>query len=135
MREMRWVQWLQNVVNISKIVELGAFVFRAYQFWKNRRERNAADAIAAQRAIIDSNYQAWQVINSAQGKGGSGGQTLPTPISPTPACPRPPLMVPTSLMSLVGATFVRSVTPVSKPFATHRLVLSSLPAPTARWTW
>lgn len=74
MREMSWVQWLQNVVNIFKIVELGAFIFSAYQFWKNRRERNAADAIAAQRAIIDSNYQAWQVINSAQGKGGSGGR-------------------------------------------------------------
>jgi hypothetical protein len=33
-----------------------------------------ADAAAAQRAVIDSNYQAWQVINSAQGKGGSGGR-------------------------------------------------------------
>ena len=71
---MSWVQWLQNIVNVSKIVELGAFVFSAYQFWKNRRERNVADAVAAHRAIIDSNYQAWQVINSAQGKGGSGGR-------------------------------------------------------------
>jgi len=30
--------------------------------------------VDAQRAVIDSNYQAWQVINSAQGKGGSGGR-------------------------------------------------------------
>ncbi len=69
-----WGQWLQNVVNLSKVVELGAFVFSAYQFWAGRRERIVADAAAAQRAVIDSNYQAWQVINSAQGKGGSGGR-------------------------------------------------------------
>jgi len=48
--------------------------FSAYQFWKNRRERNTADAIAAQRAIIDSHYQAWRVINRTHGKGGSGGR-------------------------------------------------------------
>jgi hypothetical protein len=71
---MGWGQWLQNVVNLSKVVELGAFVFSAYQFWAGRRERKVADAAEAERAIIDSNYQAWQVINSAQGKGGSGGR-------------------------------------------------------------
>ncbi|MBC8089775.1 MAG: pentapeptide repeat-containing protein [Phycisphaerae bacterium] len=65
---------LQNIVNISKIVELAAFIFSAYQFWMGRRERKAADIEAAARARIDSNYQAWQVINSAQGKGGSGGR-------------------------------------------------------------
>ncbi len=32
-----------------------------------------ADVAAAARALIDSNYQAWHVLNSAQGKGGSGG--------------------------------------------------------------
>ncbi len=69
-----WGQWLQNVVNLSRLVELGAFVFSAYQFWAGRRERIVADAAEATRAVIDSNYQAWQVINSAQGKGGSGGR-------------------------------------------------------------
>jgi hypothetical protein len=67
-------QWLQNVANLMKVIELGAFLFSAYQFWAGRRERKEADAANAGRAIIDSNYQAWQVINSAQGKGGSGGR-------------------------------------------------------------
>jgi hypothetical protein len=65
---------LQNIVNASKIIELSTFIFTAYQFWMNRRERKAADVAAAERAKIDTNYQAWQVINSAQGKGGSGGR-------------------------------------------------------------
>jgi len=72
--DVKWGTLLQNIVNLSKVIELGAFVFSAYQFWAGRRERIAADAAAAQRAVIDSNYQAWQVINSAQGKGGSGGR-------------------------------------------------------------
>jgi hypothetical protein len=71
---LSWTQWLQNVVNVMKLVELGAFIFGAYQFWAGRRERRAADAEQTIRARIDSNYQAWQVINSAQGKGGSGGR-------------------------------------------------------------
>lgn len=69
-----WTMVLQNIVNLSKLIELVAFVFSAYQFWMGRRERKAADIEAAERARIDSNYQAWQVINSAQGKGGSGGR-------------------------------------------------------------
>ena len=69
-----WSLWLQNVANVSRVVELGAFVFSAYQFWAGRRERRVADAAAARQARIDANYQAWQVINSAQGKGGSGGR-------------------------------------------------------------
>ncbi len=69
-----WALWLQTVVNLMKVVELGAFIFSAYQFWANRQERKVADAAAATRAVIDSNYQAWQVLNSAQGKGGSGGR-------------------------------------------------------------
>lgn len=71
---MNWSLWLQSIVNVLKVLELGAFVFSAYQFWAGRRERIAADVEAARRAVIDSNYQAWQVINSAQGKGGSGGR-------------------------------------------------------------
>lgn len=69
-----WTVWLQVVVNLLKVVELWALAFGAYQFWAGRKERKQADAEAAERAIIDSNYQAWQVINSAQGKGGSGGR-------------------------------------------------------------
>jgi hypothetical protein len=69
-----WMAWLQTVVNLTKLIELGAFIFGSYQFWAGRRERNQADRAAAERARIDSNYQAWQVINSAQGKGGSGGR-------------------------------------------------------------
>lgn len=72
--EMSWSAWLQSIVNLMKVLELGTFVFSAYQFWAGRRERIAADAAAAERAVIDSNYQAWQLINSAQGKGGSGGR-------------------------------------------------------------
>ena len=71
---LTWSQWLQNFANLMKVGELGAFVFSAYQFWAGRRERRAADAAAAEQATIDGNYQAWQVINSAQGKGGSGGR-------------------------------------------------------------
>ncbi len=69
-----WARWIGDALQLSKIAELGIVLFGAYQFWKGRRERNAADAAAAERARIDSNYQAWQVINSAQGKGGSGGR-------------------------------------------------------------
>jgi hypothetical protein len=71
---LSWSQWLQDAANLTRLVELAAFVFSAYQFWKGRRERNAADGAAAEQARIDANYQAWQVINSAQGKGGSGGR-------------------------------------------------------------
>ncbi|MDX2192393.1 MAG: pentapeptide repeat-containing protein [Gemmatimonadales bacterium] len=71
---LTWSQWLQNAVNLMKVLELGTFGFGAYQFWAGRKERRSADAEAAERARIDSNYQAWQVINSAQGKGGSGGR-------------------------------------------------------------
>lgn len=69
-----WSAGLQDLVNVMKLLEVGAFGFGAYQFWAGRRERREVDAEAARRAIIDSNYQAWQVLNSAQGKGGSGGR-------------------------------------------------------------
>lgn len=69
-----WPGWLQVSVNVAQLVELCAFLFGAYQVWSNRRERQQADIEAEKRARIDANYQAWQVINSAQGKGGSGGR-------------------------------------------------------------
>src|SRR5690348_2929404 len=69
-----WSDWLATFANIGQILEAAAFLFSAYQFWANRNERRAADEAAAIQARKDSNYQAWQVINSAQGKGGSGGR-------------------------------------------------------------
>jgi len=70
----RWALFLQNTVNLIRLVEVGALGFTAYQFWIGRTERRLADEAAAIRARKDANYQAWQVINSAQGKGGSGGR-------------------------------------------------------------
>jgi hypothetical protein len=67
-------QWLAFAADLIKVTESAAFIFGAYQVFLSRKERKAADAEAARRAIIDSSYQAWQVINSAQGKGGSGGR-------------------------------------------------------------
>jgi hypothetical protein len=69
-----WTQWLQNAVNVIRLLEVAALGFGAYQFWANRNELRAAEAEAVRRARKDANYQAWQVINSAQGKGGSGGR-------------------------------------------------------------
>lgn len=62
------------VANMVKFWQIVIFVFGAYQFWANRRERLAADKVRNIQALTDSNYQAWQVVNSAQGKGGSGGR-------------------------------------------------------------
>lgn len=70
----RWAVWLQATANLMQVIQVSAFVFSAYQFWAGRRERIAADIDAAARGLIESNYQAWLVINSAQGKGGSGGR-------------------------------------------------------------
>src|SRR3954470_16073516 len=69
-----WTQWLQNAVNVIRLLEVTALGFGAYQFWLKRNEVRAAEAEASRRARKDANYQAWQVINSAQGKGGSGGR-------------------------------------------------------------
>lgn len=60
--------------NLIKSWQIFVFVFGAYQFWANRRERLADDKVRNAQATVDSNYQAWQVVNSAQGKGGSGGR-------------------------------------------------------------
>ena len=71
---MKWALWLQNAVNLIRLFEVAALGFAPYQFSASRNERRLADAAAAVRARKDANYQAWQVINSAQGKGGSGGR-------------------------------------------------------------
>jgi hypothetical protein len=69
-----WRDWLSNLANVGSLLQAGAILFSAYQFWATRHERREAYAAAAVQARKDSNFQAWQVINSAQGKGGSGGR-------------------------------------------------------------
>ena len=69
-----WTMWLQNAVNAIRLFEVTALAFTAYQVLAGRAERRDAEAEAVRRARKDANYQAWQVINSAQGKGGSGGR-------------------------------------------------------------
>ena len=66
-----WAFWLQQSWAGA---ELLALVFAAYQLWARRTERRRAEAEAAVLALKAANYQAWSVVNSAQGKGGSGGR-------------------------------------------------------------
>lgn len=66
-----WAFWLQQSWAGA---ELLALLFAAYQLWARRGERRRAEAVAALEARKASNYQAWAVVNSAQGKGGSGGR-------------------------------------------------------------
>lgn len=66
-----WAFWLQQSWAGA---ELLALVFAAYQLWARRSERRRAEAEAAVLALKAANYQAWSVVNSAQGKGGSGGR-------------------------------------------------------------
>ena len=62
------------VVNIIKIAEALVFLWGARQLWLGRGERRQAEQKAAEIARKAANYQAWQVVNTAQGKGGSGGR-------------------------------------------------------------
>jgi hypothetical protein len=66
-----WAFWLQQSWAAA---ELAALLTAAYQLWARRGERRLAEAAAAIVALKAANYQAWQVVNSAQGKGGSGGR-------------------------------------------------------------
>jgi hypothetical protein len=67
----RWAFWLQQSWAGA---ELLALLFAAYQLWARRSERRRAEAATAALALKAANYQAWTVVNSAQGKGGSGGR-------------------------------------------------------------
>jgi hypothetical protein len=67
----RWAFWLQQSWAGA---ELLALLFAAYQLWARRNERRRVEATAAALALKAANYQAWTVVNSAQGKGGSGGR-------------------------------------------------------------
>ena len=66
-----WAFWLQQTWAGA---ELLALLFAAYQLWARRAERRLAEAEAAAVARKAANYQAWSVVNTAQGKGGSGGR-------------------------------------------------------------
>ncbi len=57
-----------------KIAEVLVVLWGARQLWLGRGERKAAAQAAAELARKAANYQAWQVVNTAQGKGGSGGR-------------------------------------------------------------
>jgi hypothetical protein len=57
-----------------KIAEVVVVLWGARQLWIGRGERKAAERAAAELARKAANYQAWQVVNTAQGKGGSGGR-------------------------------------------------------------
>lgn len=67
----RWSFWLQNTWAAA---ELTVLLFAGYQIWARRGERRKVEAAAAALAAKAANYQAWTVVNSAQGKGGSGGR-------------------------------------------------------------
>lgn len=69
-----WAWWLSVLADGIKVFEAVAVLFGVSQIWLGRGERRAAEAQAAILARKAANFQAWQVINSAQGKGGSGGR-------------------------------------------------------------
>lgn len=69
-----WSYWLANTVNFVRLVEVLVLLAGVYQLWARRGDRRRAEEDAARLARKTANYEAWQVINSAQGKGGSGGR-------------------------------------------------------------
>lgn len=69
-----WSFWLSTIASALTIAELLVLLGGVYLLWARRGERRRAEAEAAVIARKAANYQAWQVVNSAQGKGGSGGR-------------------------------------------------------------
>jgi Pentapeptide repeats (8 copies) len=70
----RWAFVISVVADVIKIAEVLVVLWGARQLWLGRGERKAAEEAAAALARKAANYQAWQVVNTAQGKGGSGGR-------------------------------------------------------------
>jgi Pentapeptide repeats (8 copies) len=66
--------YVSVVANVIKIAEVLVVLWGARQLWLGRGERQQAEREAAEIARKAANYQAWQVVNTAQGKGGSGGR-------------------------------------------------------------
>ena len=69
-----WAFVVSVIADFNKIAEALGVLWGARQIWLGRGERKAAEEAAAALARKAANYQAWQVVNSAQGKGGSGGR-------------------------------------------------------------
>ena len=67
----RWAFWLQQSWAGAELI---ALLVAVYQLWARRNERRLVEAEQARLALKAANYQAWAVVNSAQGKGGSGGR-------------------------------------------------------------
>jgi hypothetical protein len=68
------VTGISVLADVIKIAEVLVVLWGARQLWIGRGERKAAEEAAAALARKAANYQAWQVVNTAQGKGGSGGR-------------------------------------------------------------
>jgi Pentapeptide repeats (8 copies) len=69
-----FTDWISVTANLIKIAEVLVVLWGARQLWLGRGERRRAEREAAAIARKAANYQAWQVVNTAQGKGGSGGR-------------------------------------------------------------
>jgi Pentapeptide repeats (8 copies) len=69
-----WAFAVSVLADAIKIAEVIVILWGARQLWLGRGERKAAEAAAAELGRKAANYQAWQVVNTAQGKGGSGGR-------------------------------------------------------------
>jgi hypothetical protein len=69
-----WAFAISVLADAIKIAEVILVLWGARQLWLGRGERKAAEEAAAALARKAANYQAWQVVNTAQGKGGSGGR-------------------------------------------------------------
>ena len=70
----RWTFGVSVLADTIKIAEVLVVLWGARQLWLGRGERKAAGEVSAALARKAANYQAWQVVNTAQGKGGSGGR-------------------------------------------------------------
>lgn len=69
-----WALAISILADAIKIAEVLVVLWGARQLWLGRGERKAAEEAAAALGRKAANYQAWQVVNTAQGKGGSGGR-------------------------------------------------------------
>lgn len=70
----RWAVLLSIVANGIRVAEVIFVMYGVYQYVAGRQERRENEQAAASLARKAANFQAWQVVNSAQGKGGSGGR-------------------------------------------------------------
>lgn len=66
--------WIGIFADSIKVFEALVVMFGVFQLYAGREERREAERRAAAAARKAAVYQAWSVINSAQGKGGSGGR-------------------------------------------------------------